>query len=142
MNPNVMYIENKNKEKWSTGTNLWVVNKASTEVGNVEPLGMYAAGKKENKNNEPREGRPVGCEARTGSTTGDPWGRYNQARRKEVQTGTVGGLGSQSGVDGMGPQELSAGSRWSTTCNLNTVIRYVGPIRAINMMPVVGNVEP
>jgi len=66
-----MYIENKNKEKWSTGTNLWVVNKASTEVGNVEPLGMYAAGKKENKS-EPREGRPVGCEARTGSTTGDP----------------------------------------------------------------------
>ena len=69
-------------------------------------------------------------------------GRYNQARRKEVHTGTVGGLGSQSGVDGMGPQELSVGSRWSTTCNLNTVIRYVGPIRAINMMPVVGNVEP
>ena len=34
-----MYIENKNKEKWSTGTNLWVVNKASTEVGNVERLG-------------------------------------------------------------------------------------------------------
>ena len=44
LNPNVMYIENKNKEKWSTGTYLWVVNKASTEVGNVEPLGMYAAG--------------------------------------------------------------------------------------------------
>ena len=69
-------------------------------------------------------------------------GRYNQARRKEVHTGTVGGLGSQSGVDGMGPQELSAGSRWSTTCNLNTVIRYVGPMRAINMTLVVGNVEP
>ena len=91
-------------------------------------------------------------------------GRYNQARRKEVQTGTVGGLGSQSGVDGMGPQELSAGSRWSTTCNLNTVpgntlrgtysgdqydasgrqrgtlILSMGPTRAINGTPKVDNV--
>ena len=77
-----------------------------------------------------------------GRLRGTLGGRYNQARRKEVQAGAAGGLGSQSGVDGMGPQGLSTGSRWSTTCNLHTVIRYVGPMRAINMMPVVGNVEP
>ena len=32
--------------------------------------------------------------------------------KKEVQAGTAGGLGSQSGVDGMGLQGLSTGSRW------------------------------
>jgi len=153
-----MYIENKNKEKWSTGTNLWVVNKASTEVGNVEPLGMYAAGKKENKS-EPREGRPVGCEARTRSTTGDPWGQVQPSKKKRA--GTAGGLGSQSGVDGMGPQELSAGSRWSTTCKYRntlrgtyagdqydasgrqrgTLILSMGPTRTINGTPKVDNVR-
>ena len=112
--------------------------KASTEVGNVEPLGMYAAGKKRKMSQE----REDLSQPQRGRLRGTLEGRYNQARRKEVHTGTVGGLGSQSGVDGMGPQELSAGSRWSTTCNLNTVIRYVGPMRAINMTLVVGNVEP
>ena len=111
LNPYVRYFKNKSKEKETVGKNQPVGCKASTEDGNVEPWGMYAAGKKEKKN-EPRWGRPVGCEARTGSTTGDPWGRYNQARRKEVQAGTAGGLGSQSGVDGMGLQGLSTGSRW------------------------------
>ena len=102
---------------------------------------MYAAGKKEQKN-EPRGERPVGCKARTGSTTGDPWGQVQSSKKKGVQAVTAGGLGSQSGVDGMGPQAFSKGSRWSTTCNLNTVIRDMGPMLAINMMPVVGNVEP
>ena len=32
MNPNVMYIENKNKEKWSTGTNLWAVKPVRKSV--------------------------------------------------------------------------------------------------------------
>ena len=135
--------------------------KASTEVGNVEPLGHVCRWKKKKKKNEPRERRPVGCEARTGSTTGDPWGRYNQARRKEVQAGTVGGLGSQSGVDGMGPQGLSTGSRWSTTCKYRntlrgtyagdqydasgrqrgTLILSMGPTRTINGTPKVDNVR-
>ena len=77
-----------------------------------------------------------------GRLRGTLGGRYNQTRRKEVQAGTDGGLGSQSGVDGMGPQELSAGSRWSTTCNLNTVIHYVGPMRAINMTPILSMGPP
>ena len=107
--------------------------KASTEVSNVEPVGHVCRWKKKKKN-EPRWGRPVDCEVRTGSTRGDPWGQVQSSKKKRVQAGTAGGLGSQSGVDGMGPQGLSTGSRWSTTCNLNTVIRYVGPMRAINMM--------
>ena len=45
--------------------------KASTEVGNVEPLGLVCRWKKNNKN-EPERGRLRG-------TLG---GRYNQARRK------------------------------------------------------------
>ena len=69
LNPNVRYIENKNKQK-TVNRNQPVGCKASTEVGNVEPLGMYAAGKKDKKN-EPREGRPVGCETRTGSMVWD-----------------------------------------------------------------------
>ena len=67
-------------------------------------------------------------------------GRYNQARRKEFQAGTAGGLGSQSGSmvwDLKGSQQEAAGQQ-----RANTVIRYVGPMRAINMTPVVGNVEP
>ena len=102
---------------------------------------MYAAGRKRRKMSQEREDLSA-AKPQRGQLRGTLEVRYNQARRKEVQTGTVGGLGSQSGVDGMGPQELSAGSRWSTTCNLNTVIRYVGPMRAINMTLVVGNVEP
>ena len=70
LNPNVRYIENKSKEKWSTGTILWAVKPVRKSV-TLNAWGMYAARKKEKKN-EPREGRPVGCKARTGSTTGDP----------------------------------------------------------------------
>lgn len=160
MNPNVRYIENKNKEKWSTGTNLWAVKPVRKSV-TLNPWGMYAARKKEKKNNEPREGRPVGCEARTGSTTGDPWGQVQSSKKKRGQAGTAGGLGSQSGVDGMGPQELSAGSRWSTTCKYRntlrgtyagdqydasgrqrgTLILSMGPTRTINGTPKVDNVR-
>ena len=76
---------------------------ASTEVGNnVEPLGHVCRSKKKEKN-EPREGRPVGCEARTGSTTGDPWGQVQPSKRKRGRVGAAGGLGSQSGVDNIGP---------------------------------------
>ena len=92
----------------------------------LDSWGMYATGKKEKKN-QPRGERPVGCKAKTGSTTGDRWGQVQSSKKKRGQAVTAGGLGSQSGVDGMGPQGLSAGSRWSTTCNLNTVTRYVGP---------------
>ena len=101
MNPNVRYIENKNKEKWSTGTNLWAVKPVRTSVA-LNPWGVYAAGKKEKKN-EPRERRPVGCKTITGSTTGDPWGQVQPSKNKRGPAGTAGGLGSQSGVDGMGP---------------------------------------
>ena len=118
-----------------------VGSEASTKVGNVQPLGHVCRWKKK-KENAPREGRPLGCKARTGSTTGDPWGQVQSSKKTTGQAGTDGELGSQSGVDGMEPQGLSTGSRWSTTCKLNTVIRYVGPMRAVNMMPVVGNVEP
>ena len=90
--------------------------KASTEVGNVEPWGMYAVGKKEKKN-EPRWGRPVGCEARTGSTTGDPWGRYNQARKKRGSSGN---------------------GRWAGEPEQG---RWYGSSRAINKKPMVNNVQ-
>ena len=124
----------------STGTNLWAVKPVRKSV-TLSLWGMYAAGKKE-KGNEPRGGRHVGCKARMGSTMGDPWGQVQSSKKKRGQAGTAGWLGSQRGVDGMEPQGLSTGGRWSTTNNLNTVIRYVRPMRAIIMMPVVGNVEP
>ena len=59
----------------------------------LDPWGMYAAGKKENKN-EPRGERPVGCKASTGLTTGDPWGQVQPSKKKRGQAGTAGGLGS------------------------------------------------
>ena len=139
LNPNVRYIENQNKN--TVNRNHPVGCKVSTASVTLNPWGMYAAGRNRNKN-APKEGKPVGCKARTRSTAGDPWGQVQSSKKTRGQAGTDGGLGSQSGVDGMGPQGLSTGSRWSTTCNLNTVIRDVGPMRAINMMPVVGNVEP
>ena len=80
MNPNVRYIENKNKQK-KVNRIQPVGCTASTEVGNVEPLGHVCRWKKKKKN-EPRKRRPVGCEARAESNTGTLGGRYNQARRK------------------------------------------------------------
>ena len=100
MNPNVRYIENKNKKR-SAGTNVWAVKPVRKSV-TLNLRGMYAAGKKEKKN-EPRGGRPVGCKARTGSTTGDPWGQVQSSKKNRGKAGTAGGLGSQSGVDIMGP---------------------------------------
>ena len=57
--------------------------KASTEVGNVEPLGMYAAGKKEKKN-EPRGERPVGCKAGTEVDDGGPAGAGTIKQEKRI----------------------------------------------------------
>ena len=102
MNPNVRYIENKQNKTKMVNRNQPVLSKASTEVGNVEPLGHVCRWKKK-KTNEPREGRLVGCKARTGSTTGDPWVQVQSIKKKRGQAGTTGGLGSQSGVNGMGP---------------------------------------
>ena len=48
LNPNVRYIENKNKEKWSTGTNLWAVRPVRKSV-TLNPWGLYAAGRKTTK---------------------------------------------------------------------------------------------
>ena len=71
--------------------------KASTEVGNVEPWGMYAAGKNEKKN-EPRRGRPVGWEARTGSTSGDPWWQVQPSKtKKRFQRERPVGWGARAG---------------------------------------------
>ena len=70
--------------------------KADTEVGNVEPLGHAAAGKKDKKN-EPRGERPVGCKARTGRLRGTLGGRYSQARRKGVKRERPVGWGARAG---------------------------------------------
>ena len=75
-------------------------------------------------------------------------GRYNQARRKEVQTGTVGGLGSQSGVDGMGPKYRNtlrgtySGDQYDASGRQRgTLILSMGPTRAVNGAPKVDNVR-
>ena len=79
MNPSVRYVKNKNKQKKrSTGTNLWTA-KPARKSATLKPWGTYAAGKKEKKN-ESRWGRPVGCKAKTGSTTGDPWGQVQSSK--------------------------------------------------------------
>ena len=65
-------------------------------------------------------------------------GRYNQARRKERERPV--GWGARAGSmvwDLKGSQQEADGQQ-----RANTVMRYVGPMRAIDMMPVVGNVEP
>ena len=78
---------------------------------------MYAAGKKEKKS-EPREGRPVGCEARTGSTTGDPWGQVQPNKKK-------------GGSNGNG--------RWAGEPERG---RWYGTSRAVSRKPMVNNVQP
>ena len=75
--------------------------KASTEVGNVERLG-HVCRQKERRMSQEREDLSAAKPER-GRLRGTLGGRYNQARRKRGQAGTAGGLGSQSGVDGMGP---------------------------------------
>ena len=59
---------------------MWAVKPVRKSV-TLDPWGMYAAGKKEKKN-EPRGGRPVGCKARTESITGDPWGQVQSGKKK------------------------------------------------------------
>ena len=78
---------------------------------------MYAAGKKENKS-EPREGRPVGCEVRTGSTTGDPWGQVQPSKK------TIGSNGN---------------GRWAGEPERG---RWYGTSRALSREPMVNNVQP
>ena len=135
--------------------------KASTEVGNVEPLGLVCRWKKRKKKMS-HDGEDLSAaKPERGRLRGTLGGRYNQTRRKEVQTGTAGGLGSQSGVDGMGPQGLSTGRRWSTTCKYRNALRgtyagdrydasgrqrgtrilSMGPTRAVNGAPKVDNVR-
>ena len=73
---------------------------------------MYAAEMKEKKN-EPRGGGPVGCKARTGSTTGDPRGQVQSSKKKRGQAGTAGELESQCRVDNMiavGTEPLARGA--------------------------------
>ena len=103
-------------KKRSTGTNLWAVKPVRKSV-TLNPWGMYAAGKKEKKN-EPREGRPVGCEARTGSTTGDPWGQVQSSEKKRGSSGS---------------------GRWAGEPERG---RWYGTSRALNRKPVVNNVQP
>ena len=66
-------VYRKQKTKKTVNRNQPVGCKASTEVGNVGPLGHVCRGMKEKKN-EPRGGRPVGCKARTGVDHGGPLG--------------------------------------------------------------------
>ena len=82
-------------------TNLWAVKPVRRYVP-LNPWALYATGKKR-EDNSPRGGGPVGCKARTGSTTGDPWGQVQSSKKNRGKAGTAGGLGSQSGVDIMGP---------------------------------------
>ena len=100
MNPRVRYVE-KQKQK-TVNRNQGLGCKASTEVGNVGVL-EHVRRRKEEKKNKPRRGRPVRCKAITESTTGGPWGQVQSSKKKRGQAGTAGGLGSQSGVDNMGP---------------------------------------
>ena len=90
---------------------------ASTEVGNVEPLGHVCRWKKQHKN-EPREGRPASYKTRTGSTTGDPWGQVQPCKKKRGSSGN----GRWAG----GPERR----RWN------------GTSRALNRKPMVNNVDP
>ena len=79
----------------STGTNLWAVKPVRKSV-TLSLWGMYAAGKKE-KGNEPRGGRHVGCKARMGSTTGDPWGQVQSSKKNGVKRERPGGWGAREG---------------------------------------------
>ena len=104
--PLFQVYQKQSKEKIrSTGTNLWAVKPVRKSV-TLNPWGMYAAGRKGRKKMS-HDGEDLSAaKPERGRLRGTLGGRYNQTRRKEVQTGTAGGLGSQSGVDGMGPQGL------------------------------------
>ena len=42
-------------------------------------------------------------QSQNGVDYGDPWGQIQSGKKKRSQAGTAGGLGSQSGLDNMGP---------------------------------------
>ena len=63
---------------------------------------MYDAGMKEKKMSQEGEDLSAAKPER-GSIKGDPWGQVQSSKKKMGQTETAGGLGSQSGVDNMGP---------------------------------------
>ena len=90
---------------------------ASTEVGNVEPLGHVCRWKKQHKN-EPREGRPASYKTRTGSTTGDPWGQVQPNKKKRGSSGN---------------------GRWAGEPERG---RWYGTSRAVSRKPMVNNVQP
>ena len=83
-NPNVRYIENKNKE--AVNRNQPVGCTAITEVGNVQPLGHVCRWKKKKKKKKmSHEGEDLSAaKPERGRLRGTLGGRYNQARRKEV----------------------------------------------------------
>ena len=92
----------KNIKKKTVNRNEPVAAKPVRRSETLDPWGMYAAGKKEKKD-EPRWGRPVGCKAKTGSTTGDPWGQVQSSKKKKGNAEPADGLGSRHGVDNTGP---------------------------------------
>ena len=102
--------------------------KASTEVGNVGPLG-HVCRRKEREEKRTKRGKTCWLQSQNGVDYGGPLGAGTVKQEKRGQAETAGGLGSQSGVDDMGPSGLSTGSRWSTTCHLNTAIRHMVPMR-------------
>ena len=74
-----------------------------------------------------------------GRLRGDPWGQVQSSKKIRGQTGTSCGLESQRGVDNM---NLKGSQQEGDGLQRGTLIRYVVPMRAVNVTPVVGNVEP
>ena len=74
-----------------------------------------------------------------GSITGDALGKVQSSKKKERQGDTTGWLGSQHGVDNMGPKGSQQGA---DGLQRGTLIRYVGPMWTVKATPMVGNVEP
>ena len=135
--------------------------KASTEVGNVHPWVMYAAGRKRRKMSQEREDLSAAKPER-GRLRGTLWGRYNQARKKGFKRerpvgwgaradrwyGTSRTLNRKPMVNNVQPKyrntrrETYAGDQYDASGRQRgTLILSMGPTRAINGTPVVDNMR-
>ena len=89
MNPNVRYIENKNKQK-TVNRNQLVGCKASAQVGNVEPLGAFMPLEEEEKKKEKKiakRGKTCRLQSQNGVDYGGPLGAGTTKQEEKGSSG-------------------------------------------------------
>ena len=159
LNPNVMYIENKNKEKWSTGTNLWTVNPVRKSV-TLNPGACMQLERKRRETSHDGEDLSAAKPER-GRLRGTLGGRTTKQDEKRFKRERPVGWGARAGsmvwylkgsqqeaVNNVQPKYRNtlrgtyAGDQYDASGRQRgTLILSMGPTRAANGAPKVDNVR-